>query len=113
MWTLNRANGDDVPTPTKPLLVTIKFVAVEDPTTNWLAASPAVGLMEKLAQGVEVPVPTFPFSVKRKTLLLKPPESLVKNSIEPNPEAVPALPIIIPIRGSEGLVLSLNSNTPI
>ena len=50
------------PIPTFPPLVTTKLVAVDEPITN---AGPVIpfGLMESLAHGVEVPIPTFPFDV--------------------------------------------------
>src|SRR3989344_3058046 len=54
------ANGVVVPIPTFPLLSTIKFVAVEDPTTNLLLAAPATGFTAKVAHGEVVPTPTNP-----------------------------------------------------
>ena len=56
------AHGEVVPIPTLPALLTRKVVeeAVDDPMTNWLAASPAVGLMANEAQGVEEAIPKLP-----------------------------------------------------
>ncbi len=48
------------PMPTLPELLMMKFVAVDEPTTNWFEAVPATGLMAKVAKGVEVPTPTLP-----------------------------------------------------
>lgn len=48
-----------VPTPTNPLLLTIKLVAVEEPMTNLLAAWPAIGLMASCPHGVVVEMPVF------------------------------------------------------
>ena len=62
---LKRDVGEDVPTPTKPLLFTINEVAVDEPMTNWLAASPAVGLTARVAHGVVVPTPTAPPAVAK------------------------------------------------
>lgn len=59
------AYGEDVPMPTFPLLVTMKFVAVEDPMTNWFAAWPAIGLTASVAHGDVVPIPIFPPAVAR------------------------------------------------
>jgi hypothetical protein len=74
---LNCANGEVVPTPTLPLLVMMKEVLVEEPTTNWLLAPPAVGLMDRVAKGVVVPMPTLP---AKKALLpvLKTPLTVVE-----------------------------------
>ena len=55
-----RAKGEVVPIPTLPELSMRKFVAVEEPTTNWFEALPATGFMAKVAKGEVVPTPTFP-----------------------------------------------------
>lgn len=63
--------------PTLPLLLMTKFVAVEDPTTNWLLATPAVGLMTNDPQGVDEATPTFPFvAMKRVDVPMRPPVPL-------------------------------------
>jgi hypothetical protein len=53
------AYGDVVPTPTFPLLSTMKFVFVDEPTTN-CGAVPFVTseFTESRAHGVDVPIPT-------------------------------------------------------
>jgi hypothetical protein len=38
----------------------MKFVAVEDPTTNWLEAWPAIGFIANCAQGVVEAIPRLP-----------------------------------------------------
>ena len=55
-WTERACEGLVVPMPTFPLLVMMKLVAVEEPTTKEGAALlVAVGLMERIPHGVEEP----------------------------------------------------------
>ncbi len=60
VFTPNLAEGEVVPIPTKPLPVTKKFVAVDEPMTNWLLACPAIGLIANCAHGVVVEIPKLP-----------------------------------------------------
>lgn len=47
--------GEVVEMPARPAFVMMKFVAVLDPTTNWLDQAPAIGLTASVAHGVEDP----------------------------------------------------------
>lgn len=55
--------------PTLPLLLMMKLVAVEDPTTNWLLATPATGLIANVANGLVEPTPTMPLSKTLKRVV--------------------------------------------
>src|SRR5437868_3789263 len=62
-----------VPMATWPALSMTKEVAVEEPTTNWLLAAPATGLIASDAQGVVVPMATLPEeSMRMRSALLVP-----------------------------------------
>ena len=58
-FTSNRPAGLAIPIPTKPLLSTMKFVPVDEPIANEVTAG--AELIERVANGVLVPTPTFPF----------------------------------------------------
>src|SRR5262245_25482256 len=54
------AVGTAVPIPTLPLLVTAKLILlVEEATINWGKVEPLIPCRAKLAEGVEVLMPTF------------------------------------------------------
>src|SRR3989344_8364308 len=57
--TERRCDGEVVPIPNKPPLVTIRFVAVEEPTTNEGPEIP-FGFTERSPQGEVVPIPILP-----------------------------------------------------
>ena len=54
-WIAKSEPGVEVPIPTEPFLSTMNDVPVDEPMTNW--GTPAVELMDSLANGVEVPSP--------------------------------------------------------
>ena len=56
--------GVEVPIPTRPLLATMKFVAVEDPTTNWGVEPMALAFTERRPHGVVVETPSAPEKVE-------------------------------------------------
>lgn len=55
--------GDVVPIPTLPELSMMKLVAVDEPTTNWFEARPAIGFTANVANGEVEPVPKTPLLV--------------------------------------------------
>ena len=65
-FTVKRAPGFVVPTPTLPALVIMNDVALEEPTTNWFDAPPAVGFTESVAHGEVVQTPTLPPVLARR-----------------------------------------------
>ena len=69
----NKEPGVVVPMPTRPAFVTMKFVAVEEPMTNWFSALPLVGFTAKVANGLVVPIPTLPAFVIIKLVALEEP----------------------------------------
>ena len=73
------AYGEVVPMPTFPALSTMNFVAVDEPITN---AGPVMpfGLMESCAQGEVVPIPKYPFSLRRIHSVREPVVFLVENA---------------------------------
>ena len=73
--------------PTLPALVMMNAVAVEEPTTNWFAAVPAVGLMASVANGVVVPTPRRP-AMYWLPVVVAPPEMV-------RPVAWPPAPIVV------------------
>src|SRR3990167_6782157 len=62
---VSRATGEVVPNPTLPVLLTMNWVRVDEPTTNpgTLVPSP-LGLMDSKPQGVYEPTPTAPTKVE-------------------------------------------------
>ena len=59
--------------PTLPALLMMKFVAVDDPTTNWFEAAPATGFIAKVAKGEVEPTPTFPALLMMKLVAVDDP----------------------------------------
>ena len=61
-FTLNILTGDDVPTPTLPFDATLNHCAPEeDARVKRLSVSPAVPVIARLEEGVDEPIPMFPF----------------------------------------------------
>ena len=75
------ASGVEVPIPTRPPLVTMNDVAVDEPMTN--AGAPLVsplGLMDSMPHGVDEPTPRNPAEVR--VVVPVPPKAAVKPDTE-------------------------------
>src|SRR3989344_1983275 len=70
---VRRATGEVVPNPTLPVLLTMNWVRVEEPTTNpgTLVPSP-LGLMDSKPQGVDEPTPMMPLRLANTIFPLTP-----------------------------------------
>src|SRR3989344_703656 len=70
---VRRATGEVVPNPTLPVLLTMNWVRVEEPTTNpgTLVPSP-LGLMDSKPHGVEEPTPMMPLRLANTIFPLTP-----------------------------------------